>query len=278
MSGRKDYDNIQQRDSRIPMKKYLRVFQLLAASSFQSFLVSRVGAILFLLGKILRFLFFLSFLILLVTKTKVLVGYNLWQIILFYLTFNFIDASTQMLFREVYRFRQQIVSGNFDLVLVKPVSALFRSLFGWTDLLDLITLLPFFIAISVVMSHIPDITVGKIFLYIFLIINALCLAASFHIFVLALAILTTEIDHAIMMYRDITSMGKLPIDIYQEPLRSLMTFVIPVGIMITFPAKALLGLLDMQNILLAVMINVIIFVSSISLWRYALREYTSASS
>lgn len=260
------------------MKKYIKVFQFLAAASFQSFLVSRLGATLFLLGKILRFLFFLSFLILLVTKTKVLVGYDVWQVILFYLTFNFVDASTQMLFREVYRFRQQVISGNFDLVLIKPVSSLFRSLFGWTDLLDLVTLFPFLIAISVVMSKIPDITLGSIFLYIFLIFNALCLAASFHIFVLGLAILTTEIDHAIMMYRDITSMGKLPIDIYQEPLRFLMTFVIPVGIMITFPAKALLGLLDIRSIVIAVLINIIIFTLSISLWRYALRQYTSASS
>lgn len=260
------------------MKKYLKVFQLMAISSFQSFLVSRVGAVLFLLGKILRFLFFLSFLILLVTKTQILAGYNMWQVILFYLTFNFIDASTQMLFREVYRFRQQVISGNFDLILVKPVSSLFRCLFGWTDLLDLVTLLPFVVAISVVISKIPDITIGRIFFYIILILNALWIAASFHIFVLGLAILTTEIDHAIMMYRDITSMGKLPIDIYQEPLRSFVTFVFPVGIMMTFPAKALLGLLDMPSILAAFLVNIIIFSLSLSLWRYALRQYTSASS
>lgn len=260
------------------MTKYFRIWLFLATASFQSFFVSRIGAVLFLFGKILRFIFFLGFLILLVSKTKVLAGYDFWQIILFYLTFNFIDATTQMLFREVYRFRQQILSGSFDLVLVKPVNCLFRPLFGHTDLLDLITLLPFIAFIVFAMSKIPDITAIRLFSYILLVANALFIAVSFHIGVLALAIVTTEIDHAIMIYRDFTGMGKIPIDIYKEPLRSFITFVIPVGVMMTYPAKALFGLLSFWGIFSAYALSITLFIISISLWNYALRRYTSASS
>lgn len=260
------------------MIKYFKVFLLLSIASFQTFLVSRVGAVLFLTGKILRFIFFLSFLVLLVSKTQVLAGYDLSQVLLFYLTFNFIDAATQMLFREVYRFRQQVVTGNFDLVLVKPVNCLFRALFGGTDLLDLITLFPFAIFICIVISKISQITFIGVLFYVLLVLNALFIAVSFHIMVLALAILTTEIDHAIMIYRDLISMGKLPVDIYQEPLRSLITFVIPVGVMVTFPAKALLGILSLSGIFMAFGIGIILFCFSLFLWQYALRRYTSASS
>jgi len=137
------------------MSRYFRVWLILSSASFQSFFVSKFGAALFLLGKILRFIFFALFLIYLLQKTKVLAGYDLWQVILFYLTFNFIDSLTQMLFREVYRFRQYIISGNFDLILIKPVNSLFRSLFGWTDLLDFITLVPFIFIIGFVINKIP---------------------------------------------------------------------------------------------------------------------------
>lgn len=260
------------------MFKYLKVWLILCSSSFQSFFVSRVGSVLFLTGKILRFLFFLVFMILLVSKTRVLAGYNIWEAVLFYLTFNLIDTMTQMLFRDVYRFRQLIISGSFDLILVKPVNVLFRSLFGWTDFLDSINIVPLIIMIIFVAGKINNIHFGSALIYFLLIANSLLIAMSFHIMVLALGILTTEIDHAIMIYRDLTSMGRFPIDIYTEPLRSFITFVIPVGILMSVPTKALLGLLNTTTVLIAFAIGFSFFGVSLLLWRYSLKRYTSASS
>lgn len=260
------------------MNRYYKVWLTLTANSFQAFFHSRIGAVLFLFGKILRFFLFLTFLILLVSRTKVLAGYNFWEVLLFYMTFNLIDATTQMLFREVYRFRQQVVSGNFDLVLVKPVNSLFRALFGGTDLLDLITLVPFLLFIGIIISKIPDINFMGVIMYFGLITNSLVITMSFHIIVLALAILTTEIDHAIMIYRDFTSMGKLPVEVYAEPLRSIITFVIPVGIMMSFPVNALLGQLNFTGIIVAVIVSLIMLSFSLTLWNFSLKRYTSASS
>ena len=108
--------------------------------------------------------------------------------------------------------------------------------------------------------------------------NGLVIATGFHILVLALAIMTTEVDHAIMIYRDLTSMGRVPVDIYQEPLRGIITFVIPIGIMMTFPAKALFGLLTPGMVALAVIVGVGFLVVCLRLWRFALTQYASASS
>lgn len=260
------------------MNRYLKVWLTLSSNSFQAFFHSRIGAVLFLFGKILRFFLFLMFLILLVSKTKVLAGYNFWEVLLFYMTFNLIDATTQMLFREVYRFRQQVVSGNFDLVLVKPVNSLFRALFGGTDLLDLITLVPFLLFISIIISKIPDLNIIGVIFYFGLIINSLVITMSFHIIVLALAILTTEIDHAIMIYRDFTSMGRLPVNVYEEPLRSFITFVIPVGIMMSFPVNALLRQLNFTGLFIAVIVSLTMLAISLTFWNFSLKKYTSASS
>lgn len=258
--------------------KYFKVWWLMTSHSIQMFFVSRLGALLFLSGKIMRFIFFFGFLLLLFTKTNALAGYNLNQVLLFYFTFNLIDSATQMLFREVYRFRYYIVTGNFDMLLVKPVNPLFRSLFGWTDILDLITLGPFMLMIIFVLTKIPAIGFGHLFVYFALIINSMLLATSFHIMVLSLAVMTTEIDHAIMIYRDVVGMGKLPIDIYKEPLRSLITFVIPVGLMMTFPVKALLGVLNFRLVLYTFIFSLILLFLSITFWNYSLKKYTSASS
>lgn len=260
------------------MKKYIKIWFLLTSLSSQIAFQSRFGAILFFVGKMLRFFFFLFFLFLIGSKTQAVAGYSIWQIIFFFATFNLIDSLTQFFLREVYRFRTYIVKGYFDYILTKPLSPLFRSLFGGSDLLDIPILALSVIFIFVSSTHIDRITPIGAILYIFLIINAFLLGLSFHIFVLAIGVLTTAVDNTIMLYRDLTQMGRLPVDIYKEPLQGIVTFIVPVGIMMTFPPQALMGLLSIDKVLIAFLIGIAVFSLSIWFWRYSLRQYSSVSS
>lgn len=239
---------------------------------------SRFNAVLFFIGKLFRFLFFIVFLLAIFGKTDRLAQYSVNQTLFFFLTFNLIDTVTQLFYREVYRFRPMVVSGNFDLVLVKPMNPLFRALAGGADPLDLLMLFPYIGALMYVGAQVDGWSIGTVILYILLIANGFLIATGFHILVLALAIVTTEIDHAVMIYRDLTSMGRVPIDIYQEPLRSLLTFVIPIGIMMTFPAKAFLGMLTPSFITISLVVGVGFFFLTLRMWRLALTKYSSASS
>lgn len=260
------------------MRRYLRLWYRLTINSVQRQLYSRFGAILFLLGKVLRFVFFLGFLVLLVGKTRVLSGYTVWQVVFFFLTYNFLDTLAQLLYRDVYRFRQKVVSGDLDLDLAKPTSVLFRSLTGGTDLLDFFMLVPYLGGIMFVATKLEEINVSNILTYMVLLGSGFLIATAFHIGVLALGVITTEIDHAIMIYRDLTQMGRVPVDIYNEVLRGIITFIIPVGIMMTWPAKALMGLLSLQGVLIAILFATIFFWLSLQLWKYSLTKYSSASS
>ena len=131
------------------LKKYLKVWYLLTINSFAISLSSKESALIFILGKSIRMVFFLVFLVTLVTHTKTLQGYTISQTIFFYLTFNLLDTGTQLFLREVYRFRPLVVSGNFDLVLLKPFSPLFRILAGGADPLDLFVLLILLVALLI---------------------------------------------------------------------------------------------------------------------------------
>lgn len=259
-------------------KKYLRIWWILAVRASQTAFVSRFGTGVFLLGKILRFLFFFLFLLLLASNTKVIAGYSLWQVIFFYLTFNIVDTMVQFFLREVYRFRSYVIYGEFDYILTKPISPLFRSLFGGSDILDffLLILLSIFIGFSI--PHLGIVSLAGIISYILLIFNAFLIALAFHILVLSVGVLTTEVDNTIMLYRDMTQMGRLPIDIYQEPLRGIITFFIPIGVMMTFPAKALMGILSPSMIIVAFLIGIVFLFFSFKFWTFSLRHYQSASS
>lgn len=259
-------------------KKYLKIWWMLTIRASQIAFISRFGAAIFIIGKILRFLFFLLFLLVLGSKTKTIAGYSLWQVVFFFMTFNLVDTLTQLFLREVYRFRSYVVTGDFDYFLTKPFSPLFRSLFGGSDVLDLPILVFSIIFIGFSLGKIGNISPIGILFYILFIFNAFLIALAFHIFVLAIGVLTTEVDNTIMLYRDLTQMGRVPVDIYREPLRSLLTFIIPVGIMMTFPAKVLMGLLSTSGIIISLLIGMAMFFLSTRFWQYSLKHYSSASS
>ncbi|MBI2600723.1 ABC-2 family transporter protein [Candidatus Daviesbacteria bacterium] len=260
------------------LKKYFKVWLIFAINSFQTQLNLRWTMLVFLIGKMIRFAMFAFFVFILLSNTKALAGYNLNETLLFYLSFNLVDMLSQLIFREVYRFRYAVVTGTFDFYLIKPYNPLFRALTSGPDLIDLVTLVPLLGAIVYLFNQLPQITALSIFVYIFLIFTALIIATSFHILVLSLAILTTEIDSAILMYRDIAGMGRFPVDIYKEPFRSVLTFLIPVGIMMSFPVKAVLGILSVTNIAYSLIFSITLFYFSLLVWNFALRRYSSASS
>src|SRR5207244_141720 len=105
-------------------------------------------------------------------------------------------------------------------------------------------------------SQIP-ITVQQVALYIFFIINSLIIATALHIFVLAVGILFTEVDNAIIVYRSFTRLAVAPIDVYKEPIRFIFTFILPIGIMMTVPVKGLFGLLTVPLALISLIIGLL---------------------
>ncbi len=259
--------------------KYLRVWFKLATLAFKIDLSNRFTAVFAITGKAVRFLFFLGFLFLLVGRTKTLAGFNLSQVVFFFLTFNLVDILIQFFLRGVYHFRGQIVSGDFDLVLVKPINPLFRSLSERIDVYDLMTLIVLIIYMIIFLSTGQiTITLGGVVLYLLLIISSFVIGLAFHIGVMAVGILTTEVDNVIMIYRDLSAMGRVPIDVYQEPLRTFLTIVVPIAVLMTFPAKALMGLLSWPWVVFSFVISGVFLFGSLRFWQYALTQYSSASS
>lgn len=246
--------------------------------STQGALQSKLGAVIFAGGKILRFGLFLWFLILIQSKIQMVQGYTVTQLIFFFLTFNLVDSLTQFLFREVYNFRRYIVSGDFDYFLLKPLSPIFRSLLGGSDPLDIPLLLLSVGSIVYYAGQIGTPSLLNISLYILLTANALVIGLAFHIFILCIGVLSTEVDSALWLYRDVSLMARIPVDVYKEPLRGVLTLAIPIGIMMTFPPKALFGLLSIGGVAIAFAVGFGLLFLSLLLWRYSIRYYSSASS
>jgi len=258
-------------------KKYGRVWWLMAKNAAIVMFATRYGAVLFLAGKILRFGFFVYFLSVVVGGVDNLAGYDFNAVIFFFLTFSLVDTLSQCLFREVYRFRSHVVNGTLDFILLKPVNPLFRSLMGGPDILDFITLVPLLGALFWFMIRM-QLGLAGVGLYLLFVINGMALATALHVLVLGLGVITTEVDHAMMIYRDVTGMGRMPVDVYKYPVNVILTWFLPVAAMMSFPVKVALGLLSWWGGLAAIVAGVGLLLLALEFWGYAIKQYSSASS
>lgn len=261
------------------IKKFIKIWFLMSKNALQEQITSLMAVILFTLGKIVRFLFFFIFLFTVVSSTKTLAGYDANQAILFFLIFNVVDITAQFFFRGVYVFRFMVASGELDLHLAKPLPSFFHPLFRRTDILDFIVLVPLWI-ITLWFIFSRGLTPNLIYLIYFLIfyLNALIVAFAIHLFICSIGVMTLAIDHLIEVYRDLLNLARFPTEIYQRSIQVILTFAIPIVIMITVPTKVLMGLLSWQWVILSFLISGISLWGSLRFWKYALRQYSSASS
>jgi len=261
------------------MKHLVKVWLMMAKSAAQSQLLTSFGGLIFIIGKVVRFLLYFIFLFSVISQAGKLAGYSASQAILFFLVFSIVDVVAQFLFRGVYVFRPLVISGNYDLDLLKPLPSWFRPLFGWTDILDLITLPPLLVFTGwYVFSQQLFVSWLGVILFLLLLVNSILVSFAFHLFVSSICVLTTQIDHLIWVYRDLKAMGRFPTDIYSRKVKLVLTFIVPVVVLVTVPAKALLGLLSWSGVLISFLVGFTAAYLSLRFWFWSLRHYTSASS
>ncbi len=258
--------------------KYSRIWLRTASMGMQAQLTYRLGSFGFLLGKMIRLLFFFAFVIAIFNHVEAVAGYNLVETALFFLTYNLVDMLAQIFFRGVYGARRTVTEGDFDFYLVQPCSPLFRMVCSTVDFLDIITLLPVLVMIGMTFARLPAYPWTAYAAYVFLIVNSVGLIFAIHVWAAGLTVRTQELENAIWIFRDVMFMGKFPVDIYSSSVRAALTFLVPIAVMTSFPAKALLGLLTPSWMAYAVVLSVSATVASTYWWRSCVAHYTSSSS
>ncbi len=258
--------------------RHARLWTRTASMSLQAQLTYRLGSAGFLLGKIVRFVFFFAFVAAVFRRTDRVAGYTLEQTALFFLTFNVVDMVAQVFFRGVYNARRVVNEGDFDFYLIQPVSPLLRMVCSSVDALDAATLVPVLALTCVLLRRLPGAGWLGAAAYAALTLNALALVFAVHVAVAALAVRTQELENAVWIYRDVMFMGRFPVDVYAFPVRLALTFAVPVAVMTSFPAKAYLGRLSPAWIAYAFALGAGATAAALAFWRSSVARYASSSS
>jgi ABC-2 type transport system permease protein len=174
---------------------------------------------------------------------------------------------------------ERIRSGAFDYVLLKPVDAqvmISTSRYEPWKVFDLIGALALTVYAFVLIGEPPapaDIALGvlmfiggAIAMYSLWIV---CAAASFWV---------VRLDNLMYLLGAIFDTARWPVQVFRGAWRVVFTFVIPVAVMTTYPAMALLGRLAPGTALATLGGSLGLLGLSRLVWRAAIRSYTSASS
>lgn len=246
-----------------------------SALSLQALLSSRLSSILFLIGKFARFGLFIGFLLALNRSITDLAGYSFDQLVVFFLIYNLFDLIGQIFYRGIYWFRSEIISGDFDFRLTKPINPLFQILTSYTDFLDIPLLI---LVLTMLVINWPQVTLAQNLTFVAVSLLSVIILTAIHILVAAIGVITTAVEHTIWMFRNLATMARVPIDIYVSPIRVFLTYVIPIGIIFTVPAKVLFGTASSGFLLFAFILSIGFYLFALRIWRYALIRYASASS
>jgi len=81
-----------------------------------------------------------------------------------------------------------------------------------------------------------------------------------------------------VLYGALWQFGRYPVNIYRQPIRFLLSYVLPVAFISTLPASALTRGTDLPQVGVAVAIGIGAIIIVQFVWRIGLQRYTSATS
>jgi ABC-2 type transport system permease protein len=106
---------------------------------------------------------------------------------------------------------------------------------------------------------------GVTIIYSFLLILATC------------AFWVVRLDNILNIFQSMYEAGRWPIGIYPPWLRTMLTFLVPIGFAITVPTEGLVGRLTSPNLLGAIALSVALPLVARVFWRIGVRHYSGAS-
>lgn len=172
---------------------------------------------------------------------------------------------------------EQVRQGTFDFVLLKPLDAQLYVSLHRTEPLKLVHCV---VGLGVVAYAARAVGAGPVELLsaALLMLAGLTLLHSLWTVVVSSAFFFVKVDNLSWLIRAGLDAGRWPVSLYRGVVRFVLTFVLPIGLVTTYPALALRGELKPSTGLGATVIAVLFGMIARLAWTRALRRYSSASS
>jgi ABC-2 type transport system permease protein len=174
---------------------------------------------------------------------------------------------------------EHIRKGTLDFVLLKPADAQFlvstARFLPWRSINVLAGLGLFAYGFHLIGR--PPSPVGLLASLVLLGTSVLLLY-SLWILTVSAAFYVVKVDNLTYFFTSIFDAARWPASVFRGVLAFVFTFVIPLAVMTTFPAQAMLGRLPWMSLVWAVVGSILFAFLSRRVWLHSIGHYTSASS
>lgn len=174
---------------------------------------------------------------------------------------------------------EQIRDGTFDFVLTKPVNTQFLASLGKVVVWRFVDVL---LGVGLILYGLNQLDVmptgAQVLMFLVMIAAATLLVYSIWLFMVTLAFWFVKIDNITELFDAFYQAGRFPIGVYRGWVRALLTFVVPIAFITTFPAATLIGLANAGDIAWGIGLAALLLLLTNRFWNFAIRHYSSASS
>jgi ABC-2 type transport system permease protein len=170
-----------------------------------------------------------------------------------------------------------IRKGTLDFVLLKPADAQFLVSTSRFQVWRVFSVVSATVILGVAFTRLERLpTVGGIAMAVVLLITATLLLYSLWILIVSAAFFVVKVDNLTYLFSSIFDAARWPATIFRGALRFLFTFVVPLAVMTTFPAEALLGRLAFSTLVTTVLGTALFAGLARVVWLRSVGHYTSA--
>jgi len=260
-------------------RKYLRLLVVLLGASISAQMEYRANFLVNLIGSLAASGGALFGLGVVYGGSTTVGGWSYREAVVVVGLFVLIDGFTgAFLFPNLNRIAESVRLGTMDFTLMKPIDGQFLISAREINVFRLVDVLVGLGLTVWALAGLPHVSASDLLLGLGLLISALAIVYAICFMLSVTAFWFVNVANVIELFYGLFRAGQFPITAFPVWVRVLFTFVIPVAFITTVPSAGLVGRGSLAASLGAVALAAALLLTSRRFWRFAVGNYTSASS
>jgi ABC-2 type transport system permease protein len=200
-------------------------------------------------------------------------GWSFYEVLLIQSIFTLSLGFACVLFSNVlWATMQHIREGSFEVVLLRPVNPLFFLIATNFDTGSFGLLIGGGVMFGIAVAHTGVVSLAAIPQFLLLFFAGFAVMTGFQLIMAATSFKWVGNSRLPDILDSILTFGKTPISIFPRTVKTIATFIIPVGMIGFYPASALLGRLE-PAVLISVIPCILFMFFGIWLYHYMVKLY-----
>jgi len=262
------------------LKKYIKIYSLFLYTSLASELEYKANVIIDFITAILSLVGSIFLLAIFFKSNESIGGWSFEQALIIQGIYTILNGITNTwLNPNLTEIVKHIREGTLDFVLLKPIDSQFYISLkkiapsGFLELILGFSLLCYCVVINQI-----NINLEFLLLCLTTLFCSIMILYSLWFLISTTTIWFVKTWNATEVLRSFLYIGRFPLNSFSFSLRIFFSIFIPIAFITTIPSEVFLGLAQIWEILLEIVVSSIFLIFSRRFWLFALKYYTSASS